>query len=150
MTNDHTNCTHPYQRAALTALQQHVSMSVTDIAEYLASREHDDITDVPEEEVADIENELRRIHIPELEERSHVRYDETREVVSLLGRGADARVDVSAGVESAVDLATPAQETVEVELAEQTLKDIHDAMVNDEDLDPRMSYDEVISVLADD
>jgi hypothetical protein len=142
------DCPHPYQEIALQQLQRHVSMSVRDIAAAVAAEEHDSSAAVPPEELEAVERELRRRHIPELVERSYARYDEDREVVNLLGRGTDATVDV-ADADCVVDLETVGEASVTVDLSEDTLERLHEAMVEHEDLDREMSYDEVVSRLAD-
>jgi hypothetical protein len=141
------DCSHPYQRTALDRLRRHVSVSVSDLARAVAAEEHGGLDGVTAEELAAVERELKRRHIPELVERSYVRYDEAREVVNLLGRGTDAPVEVTAA-DCGVDLETTGGETVSVELSEGTLEALHEAMVEREDLGRKMSYDEVIRRLA--
>jgi hypothetical protein len=152
MTDSHAprDCPHLYQEIALGRLQRHVSMSVRDIAAAVATEqtEHSDIATVPTAELEAIERDLRRRHIPELAERSYVRYDEDREVVNLLGRGTDATVDVTADTDCVVDLAPVNEGGVTVALSERTLDRLHEAMLEREELDPEMSYDEVVRWLA--
>jgi len=143
------DCPHPYQEIALGELQRHVSMSVRDIAAAVAAEEHDGSAALPPEEFEAVERELRRRHIPELVERSYARYDEDREVVNLLGRGTDAPVDAAADADCVVDLETVGEASVTVDLSEGTLERLHEAMVEREDLDREMSYDEVVRHLAD-
>ena len=144
------DCPHPYQELALEQLQRHVSMSVRDIATAVATEEEDGSTAaVPPEKLEAIERELRRRHIPELVERSYVRYDEDREVVNLLGRGTDAAVDIAAGADCVVDLETVDEGSVTVNLSERTLERLHEAMLDREGLDREMSYDEVVRRLAE-
>lgn len=143
------DCPHPYQEIALRQLQRHVSMSVRDIATAVAAEEHDGSVAAPEEELEAIERELSRRHIPELVERSYVRYDEDREVVNLLGRGTDAAVDITADADCAVDLETVSEASVTVDLSERTLERLHEAMLEHDGLDREMSYDEVVRWLAE-
>lgn len=153
MVDSHTprDCPHLYQEIALERLRRHVSMSVRDIAAAVAFEqgEYSHIAAVSAATLETIERELRRRHIPELVERSYVRYDEDREVVNLLGRGTDATVDVTADADCVVDI-TPANEgSVTVDLNERTLERLHEAMLEREELDREMSYDEVVRWLAD-
>jgi len=144
-------CSHPYQRAILDYLREHVSVSIRDLAERLATRETDcSITDVDPDRVDDIERTLVRRHVPELEERSYVRYAQEREVVSLLGHGSDVRVRAAAQQDALVELDEPERSSVEVELSEATLERLHEAMRQHDCLDRGMSYDEVIRTLASD
>lgn len=145
------DCPHPYQEIALGRLRRHVSMSVRDIAAAVATEqgEYGTLAGVPAAELEAIERELRRRHIPELVERSYVRYDEDREVVNLLGRGTDAAVDVAADADSVVDLETVSEASVTVDLSERTLERLHEAMLEREGLDREMSYDEVVRWLAE-
>ncbi|MEF8888167.1 MAG: hypothetical protein V5A30_10200 [Haloarculaceae archaeon] len=145
------DCPHPYQKIALGRLQRHVSMSVRDIAAAVATEqgEYGTLAAVPVAELEAIERELRRRHIPELVERSYVRYDEDREVVNLLGRGTDAAVDVAADADCVVDLETVSEASITVDLSERTLERLHEAMLEREGLDREMSYDEVVRWLAE-
>lgn len=154
MQDDNTgppDCSHPYQRAVLDCLQKHVSMSIRDLAQRLATRETErSLPDLDSDRVDEIERTLVRRHVPELEERSYAHYDEEREVVSLLGHGPDARVRALARQDALVDLEQPERGSVEVELSEATLERLHGAMRQHDCLDRRMSYDEVIRTLASD
>jgi len=123
-------------------------MSVTDLAAAVAADEYDGLDGVSPETLDAIERELGRRHIPELAERSWVRYDEDREVVNLLGRGTDALVDVTADPDCVVDLTPVDEGSVTVELGERTVDRLHEAMVEREGLDRQMSYDEVVRWLA--
>jgi len=123
-------------------------MSVTDLAAAVAADEYDGLDGVSPETLDAIERELGRRHIPELAERSWVRYDEDREVVNLLGRGTDALVDVTADPDCVVDLTPVDEGSVTVELSERTVDRLHEAMVEREGLDRQMSYDEVVRWLA--
>lgn len=145
------DCPHPYQKIALGRLQRHVTMSVRDIAAAVATEQgkYGHIAAVPAEELETIECELRRRHIPELVERSYVRYDEGREIVNLLGRGTDAAVDVAADADCVVDLEPVSEGGVTVDLSEPTLERLHEAMREHEGLDREMSYDEVVRWLAE-
>jgi hypothetical protein len=126
-------------------------MSVRDLAERLATRETAQrVTDLDPDRIDEIERSLVRRHVPELEERSYVRYDQQREVVSLLGYGPDVTVRASAREESLVELDHQDRDSVTVELSEATLERLHAAMRQQDDLDRCMSYDEVIRALAAD
>lgn len=143
------DCPHPYQEIALGQLQRHVSMSIRDLAVAVAAEECDSLDAVSGEELELIERKLRRRHVPELVERSYVRYDQDREVVNLLGRGTDAAVDITGDADCAVDLETVAEASVSVDLSERTLERLHEAMLEREGLDREMSYDEVVRWLAE-
>lgn len=145
------HCSHPHQRAVLDWLQEHVSMSIRDLAERLATRETAQrVVDLDPDRVDEIERALVRRHVPELEERSYVRYDEQREIVSLLGYGPDVPVRALAREEALVELGRQERDSVTVELSEATLERVHEAMREQDSLDRCMSYDEVIRALATD
>lgn len=154
MQDDNTGplgCSHPRQRAVLDSLQEHVSMSIRDLAERLATQDTtDSITDLDPDHVDEIERTLVRRHVPELEERSYVHYDEHREVVSLLGHGPDVRIRALAQEDALVDLNQPERDSVAIDLSETTLERLHEAMRQHDGLDRWMSYDEVIWTLATD
>ena len=143
------DCPHPHQEIALERLQRHVSMSVRDLAVAVAAEKRDSLAAVSSEELEAIERELRRRHVPELVERSYVRYDEGREVVNLLGRGTDAAVDATADADCVVNLEAVDRGGVTVDLSERTLERLHEAMLEREGLDREMSYDEVVRWLAE-
>jgi hypothetical protein len=145
-----TDRTHRYEQLALDALRQHVSMSIRDLAERIVAEEYGPLTDVPGERVDAVERALRRRHVPELEERSYVRYDSERGIVNLLGRGSDAVVEVAADPAHTVELEADEPTTVSVELSERTLQRLHESMRRDDRLDAEMSYDEVVRRLAED
>jgi len=141
---------HEYQRRALAHLEQHVSMSLRDLAEAVLAEDGVRVSEASAERIEEIQRALERRHLPELEERSYIRYDEQRQVASLLGRGVDVGVDATTGPEAVVELEPPERDTVSVALSESTIEHLHDAMRHGEDLDPRMSYDEVVRHLAED
>jgi hypothetical protein len=141
---------HPRQGVVLSCLDEHVTLSLDDLAVSVLARERDtDVCDLGPEEVRTVRQRLARVHVPELEERSYVRYDESREVVSLLGHGPDARVDCESDPECTVELTGSGPDGVEVELSEETLECIHEAMRSEDRLHPRMSYDEVVRTLLE-
>jgi hypothetical protein len=126
-------------------------MSIRDLAERLAARETaQGVADLDPDRVDEIQRGLVRRHVPELEERSYVRYDQQREVVSLLGYGPDVPVRALAQEEVVVELGQQDRDFVTVELGETTLEHLHEAMRQQDNLDRCMSYDEVIRTLAAD
>ncbi|MFB6297547.1 MAG: hypothetical protein ABEH56_03405 [Salinirussus sp.] len=143
------DCSHPYQQTGLDCLSEHVEMTVRDLAALVAEREGSGGDGIDPHRLDELESEFAQVHVPELVERSYVRYDEERDVVSLLGRGTDARVEVRADRGSTVEVESPDRDSVEVELSEETLDSLHDLMRRRDDLDRFMSYDEVVRTIAD-
>jgi hypothetical protein len=58
-------------------------------------------------------------------------------------------VDVAADADCVVDLEPVSEASVTVDLSERTLERLHEAMLECEELDREMSYDEVIRWLAE-
>ena len=128
-------------------------MSLRDIAQAIVAEEaggEECVSEVSADRFEEVKRALDRRHLPELEERSYIRYDEDRRVASLLGRGADVSVDVTTTPDATVELEPPERDTVTVSLSEATIETLHEAMRRADDLDTRMSYDEVVRELAED
>lgn len=95
-------------RIVLDLLDEHASMTLADLADEVAERDHGvSVADVDPETVLDIYLDLAATHVPRLAEDYLVRYDEERDVVSLVGHGPDVTVDLS--VERTADGAEAAE-----------------------------------------
>jgi hypothetical protein len=121
-------------------------MTLRDLAEQIAvADQRTELESISREAVEEIEMALHHVHAPKLADAGYVEYDSRRRLVGLTDRGRATRVETDCGrgrVESS--------ETVTVDLCLDTIDAIHDRIREDDRLDARMSYDEVIStVLAD-
>lgn len=85
------------RRIVLDLLDEHASLTLADLADEVAERDHDaSITQIDADAVLDVYLDLATEHVPRLAAEYLVRYDEERELVSFVGRDSDATVDRSA------------------------------------------------------
>lgn len=78
----HTLLAHRRRRHVVVCLNQHSQLALADLADEVASREHDEpITEIPGDEVLRIYSSLWHAHIPELVEADVVEYDQDRDIV---------------------------------------------------------------------
>ena len=83
------------RRRILLCLEEHVSLTLADLADELAIWEGaDSLEDVPPAEVRDLYMDIYQRHLPELEDEGWLVYEQERDLVSLPGYGADASVDI--------------------------------------------------------
>ena len=77
------------RRYAISCLNDHVCMSLPDLADEVVCYEnHAPITDIPEEEVLRVYSTLWHAHIPKLVDAGVVEYDQDQDIVTL-GENAD-------------------------------------------------------------
>ncbi|SEP06574.1 hypothetical protein SAMN04487948_112114 [Halogranum amylolyticum] len=82
-----------YRRLVVDLLCEHTTLTVADLADEIAAREHDaSLDDVEPTTVADVYFELCETHLPTLARASLVSYDAERELVSRPGYGTDVSV----------------------------------------------------------
>ena len=130
------------RQLVLSQLQSHGSMTLRDLAEQIAvTDQQTEIEALSEEAVEEIEVALHHVHAPKLADAGYVEYDDRRRLVGLTDSGREVSVETECAdrIESS--------ETVTVDLCIDTIADIHEVIRQDERLDARMSYDEVISAL---
>lgn len=84
---------HERRRFVLLSLLEHGTLSLADLAELIADRDHDvAFPEVPEEAVLRIYASLHHNHLPKLAEVDLVAYDEESELIAL--SAADRRAHV--------------------------------------------------------
>ncbi|NIB98363.1 hypothetical protein [Halobacterium sp. R2-5] len=72
------------RRYVLSVLREHESLSLPDLADEVALREHDaPLPQVPEDAVLQVYLSLWHVHVPKLTDADVVAYDQDRDIVTL-------------------------------------------------------------------
>jgi hypothetical protein len=75
---------HERRRRVITCLREHGTLTLADLADEIAEREHDaPISKIPKEDVLHVYSSLWHTHVPKLAEAGVVEYDQDRDLVSL-------------------------------------------------------------------
>ena len=147
------------RRYALRCLNEHVTMTLADVAEEIAVWERETTIDnISAEEVKEIYTALYHVHVPKMESVNVVTYDQQNDLVGLTELGHDLKSRWS-DVQETVDWddlgeSTPADtepasraqkaESISVDLSPETITAIHAAIRQDERFPEEIAYDEVI------
>ncbi|WP_254544430.1 DUF7344 domain-containing protein [Halomarina pelagica] len=79
---------YPTRYYVMVALREHVSLTLADLADEVAVREHDrPLSDVSPDVVLEHYDDLYDVHVPALVDVGVVAYDQERDVVALDGYG---------------------------------------------------------------
>ncbi len=79
------------RRHVVDCLQEHRNpMALSDLADEVAVREHDSpVTEIPAEEVSEIQISLYHVHVPKMEDAGLVDYDQDDDLVTLVEDGQE-------------------------------------------------------------
>lgn len=78
---------HPHRKHIVDFLDSHGSVSLPDLAEYLACCEHQEpLDEIPEDDVLSIYISLWHNHIPKMADAGLIRYDQEEDMVSIVSK----------------------------------------------------------------
>jgi hypothetical protein len=117
-------------------------MTLRDLAEQIAVTDQQvELESICQEAIKEVEIALHHVHVPKLSDAGYVEYDGRHRLVSLTDSGR--RLPIETECQSRVE----SSERVTVELCIETIDELHERIRQDERLDGRMSYDEVVSTV---